>query len=98
MHLITSRCLQRQVQRVGHIFSPHGRAELPGDNVAAVIVEDRAEIEPAPSQYLELGEVGLPKLVDGRCFVLELIGRLQDNERRAGDQVMRFERAVHCRF
>ncbi len=31
-------------------------------------------------------------------FVLELIGRLQDNERLAGDQVMRFERAVHCRF
>ena len=30
MNLIAARCLQRQVQRVGHIFSPLGRAELPG--------------------------------------------------------------------
>lgn len=37
-----------------------GRAELLRDDVAAVIVQDRAEIEPPPVQNLEAGKVGLP--------------------------------------
>jgi hypothetical protein len=38
-------------------------AELPGDDVAAVIVEDGRQIEPAPADDLQIGEVGLPELV-----------------------------------
>jgi hypothetical protein len=71
MNLVAAGCLQRQVQRIGHIFSPHGRAELPRDDVAAVVVEGRAEIEPTPPKDLDVGEVGLPKLVDCRRLVLE---------------------------
>ena len=70
MNLITAGSLQCELQRICHIFCPHVGAKLPGDDVAAVIVEDRAEIEPAPSQYFDVGEVSLPKLVDGRRFVL----------------------------
>ncbi len=46
-------------------FHPFGtllRNTLPGggDDVAAVIVQDRAEIEPPPTDDLQIGEVGLP--------------------------------------
>lgn len=36
----TARSLQSQVQRIGDITGLHRRAELPGDDVAAVIIED----------------------------------------------------------
>ena len=98
VHLITTGRLQGQVQRVGHVFSPHVRAELPRDDVTAVVVQDRAEIEPAPTQYLDVGEVGLPKLIDRSCFIFELTGCLYDDEGRAGDQIMGLQHAVHCRF
>ncbi len=98
MHLITAGGLQGQIQCVRHILHAHGRAQLPGDDVAAIIVQDRAEIEPPPADHLEIGEVGLPKLVDRRCFVLELIGGFQHDESRAGDQIMRLERAINRRF
>ncbi len=87
MNLITARCLQGQIEGVCHILSPHGRAELPRDDVAAVVVQNRAEVEPAPPQNLEIGKVGLPQLVDRRCLVLELVCSFQHDERRAGDQV-----------
>ena len=58
----------------------HVRAKLPRDDVTAVIVEDRAEIEPAPADDLEIGEVGLPKLVDGRRLVFELVCRFDRRE------------------
>ena len=95
MNLITARCLQRQIEGVCHILSAHGRAELPRDDVAAVIVQHRAEIEPAPANYLDVGKVGLPQLVDGRCLMLELIRGFQHDECGAGDQVMCLERAIH---
>ena len=58
--LIAARRLQCQIQSVGHILSPHVSAELPRDDVSAVIVQDCAEIEPASTDNLEIGEVGLP--------------------------------------
>ena len=51
MNLVAARRLQCEIQCIGNVFSPHVSAELPGDDVAAVVVEDRAEIEPAPAQY-----------------------------------------------
>jgi hypothetical protein len=65
------------------IASLHVGAELPGDDVAAVVVEDRGEVEPAPADDLQVGEIGLPKLVPGG----ELIGGLYHHEGRTGDQV-----------
>ena len=98
MHLIAAGCLQCEVQRVGYVFSPHVGAELPRDDVAAVIVEYRAEIEPAPANHLDVGEVCLPKLVDLSRLVFELTGCLDDDEGRAGDQIMGLQRAIHCGF
>ena len=57
-----------------------------------------AEIKPAPTQNLQIGKIGLPKLVYGRCLMLKFIRGFQHDESRAGDQVMRLERAIHCRF
>ncbi len=98
MHLIATRRLQCEIQCVSHILRTHVRAELPRDDVTAVIIQDGTEIEPAPTQYLDVSEVGLPKLVDPSCLVFELIGCLDDDERRAGDQIVGLQHALHCRF
>ena len=74
VNLVTTGRLQSQVERVSHVLSPHIGAEIPLDGVAAVIVQDRAEIEPAPAQNFEVGKVSLPELVNGRSFVFELAG------------------------
>ena len=54
----------------------------------AVIVEDRAEIEPAPANDLQICEVSLPKLVDGCGFVSEPTGSLDDNEGETSNQIV----------
>ena len=72
-------------------MGPHVCAEFPRDDVPAVIVQDRAEIEPPPADDLHIGEVGLPTLIDGCGLVFELAGRLDHNEGRAGDQVVRLQ-------
>src|SRR5215218_8895502 len=77
--------LQSHIQRFRDVSDLHGGAELPGDDVAREVVQDGTEIEPAPADHFEIGEVGLPKLV-WRCgLVGELVGRFHDNERGAGD-------------
>jgi hypothetical protein len=81
---LDARCLKRQLQRVGHILGLHRRAQLPGDDVTREVVEDRRQVKLTPADDLQIGEVGLPQLVGRRRLVLELIGRLQDNEGRAG--------------
>ena len=96
MNLIATGCLQGQIKRVSNILSPHVGAKFPRDNVAAVVVEDRAEIEPPPAQNFEISEVCLPQLVDGCGFVFELAGRFDHDEGRAGDQVERLQDTI-CR-
>ena len=100
MHLITARRLQREFQRVRHVRRPHVCAEFPRDDVATVIVEDRAEMgaQHAPAQNLDVGEVCLQKLVDRGCFVFELVRRLEHDEGGTGDQIMGLERAIYCGF
>ena len=66
----------------------HRRAQLPGDDVARVVIEDGGEVVPPPANNLEIGEVGLPELVRCSCLVLELGGGLDDDEGWAADQVM----------
>ena len=88
------RCLQRKLQCAGHILSFHRRAQLPGDDEMREVVEDRRQVEPAPANDLQVGEVGLPQLVGRSRLVLELIGRLDDDEGGAGDQVPGLEQAL----
>ena len=44
--------------------------------------------------WLKLSE-GSAHPVDGHSFIFELIGSLDDDEDRAGDQVMRFQNPIH---
>ena len=71
--LITARCLQRQVERVGDIARFHRSTELPCNDVPAVVVQDCAEIEPSPPDDLEICEVSLPQLVWPSGLVFELV-------------------------
>jgi len=63
LDLVQTRRLQRRLQRIRYIGSRHGRAQLPGQNVAREVVEHGGQVEPVPADDLEVGEVGLPKLV-----------------------------------
>src|SRR6187455_470160 len=56
------------------------------------------QIEPAPADHLEVGEVGLPELVGRRGLVLELVRRLHDDVGGAGDQIERLQQAVDRSF
>ena len=60
---IAARGREGEVQRIGDVAGTHGGAELPRDDEAAVVIEDRREVEPTPADDLEMGEVGLPELV-----------------------------------
>jgi len=44
---VAARHVQRQVECVGHILCLHRRAELPGDDVSAVIIQDCRQVDPA---------------------------------------------------
>src|ERR1019366_3711051 len=94
VNLIEPRGLQRQVQRFRDVPGLHRRAELPGNDVAREVVQYRAEVKPAPADHLEIGEVGLPKLVWRRGLVLELIGGFHDNVGGTGDQVVLLQQAI----
>ena len=82
------------VEDIGHIFSPHVAAELPADDVSRIVIENGREIELTPANDLQIGEVCLPHLVRRRRFVLELIGRLDDDIGWAGHEVVGLERAI----
>ena len=93
-HLAAARRGEGEFERVGDIARRHGGAELPGDDVAGEVVEHGREIEPAPPDHLQVGEVGLPELVRRSGLGVELVGRLDHDEGRAGDEVVRLEQAV----
>jgi hypothetical protein len=68
-----------------HCFEIHcwaAVAGLPRGSTAVVIVEDRAEIEPAPAQYHDICAVCLPKPIDPSCRVFELFGHFDCDEGR----------------
>ncbi len=44
--LLQPGSLQRELQRVGHVLGPHGRTELPGDDVAREVA--RRAVFPGP--------------------------------------------------
>lgn len=54
---------QGHVGRVSDVLGAHGGAQPPGEDVARVIIEHGQELDPAPPDDLEVGEVGLPHLV-----------------------------------
>jgi hypothetical protein len=96
--LITARGFQRQGQGVGDVLGPYGRAQLPGDDIAGIVVQNGRQVEPAPADDLEIGEIGLPHLVGPGGLVAEFLGRLDHHEGRAGDQVMGLQQSVDRGF
>lgn len=93
-----SQKLATQLQRVGHVLPTNVCAELPRDDVTAVVVENRVEVEPAATNNLDVDEDSLPKPVDCRCLVFELVRRLEYDERWAGDHIIGFQHAIHRGF
>jgi hypothetical protein len=57
--LVAAGCRQSELDRGGDVISPHVCAKLPCDDVAAVIIKDRAEVIPTPADDLEVGKVRL---------------------------------------
>lgn len=93
--LVAARCLKRQLDRAGHILGPHVRAELPGEDVAAVVVEDGGKVIRARANDLEVVKVSLPHLVDGGGLVRELIGGLDHHLARRSNQINGFQDAIN---
>ena len=87
--------LEGQFKGVGDVPGRHSDAQFPGDDVAGEVVEHGRQVNPAPADDLEVGEVGLPHLVPARGFGMEGIGCLDHHESRAGDQVVGLEQAVN---
>ena len=94
-HLAAACGGERLLQRAGDVAGRHRGAELPGNDVAREVIEDGGEVEPAPADHLQIGEVGLPELVGRRGLGVELIGCLDDDKGRAGDQIARLQQAVY---
>ena len=61
--LVQSRGQQCSLERGRDVLGAHCGAQLPGDDVAGEVVEHGRQIEPAPTDHLQIGEVGLPQLV-----------------------------------
>lgn len=92
--LIATRRSQSQFNSLCHIAGPHGRAELPCDDVAAEIIQNGAQIIPTPSDDLNVGKVCLPRLIDSGGFVLELFGSFDHHVIRRGNKVRFLQSAV----
>jgi hypothetical protein len=86
--LVERRGLQRHFERGGDVLGLHRGAQLPGDDVAGEVVEDRRQVEPSPADDLEISEVRLPELVWRRRLILELVRGLHHDEGWAGDQIV----------
>ena len=74
--LATARSLQGKLQRVGDITGLHVGTQLPGNDIAGIIIMDSTEIEPAPANDLQIGKVSLPLLIDGGCLSLNSLATL----------------------
>src|SRR5215831_13030941 len=72
-------------------------ASRPGCSARSPI-EHGGQIEPAPADDLQIGEVGLPKLVWGGRRIGEAIGRLHQDEGRARDQAMVLQEPINAGF
>lgn len=62
--------------------------------MAAVIIQDRGQAIPTPADDLEVGEVGLPHLVDGGGFVRELVGNFDHHVRWFSDEISFLQKAI----
>src|SRR6266550_7306317 len=83
---------------ISSVLGLHRGAQLPGDDVAGKVVEDRREVEPSPANDLEISEVRLPELVWCRRLILELVRGFHHDEGWAGDQIAGLEEPIDRRL
>src|SRR5947209_15433535 len=95
---VEPRGIQRHFERGGDVLGLHRGAQLPGDDVAGKVVEDRREVEPSPANDLEISEVRLPELVWCRRLILELVRGFHHDEGWAGDQIAGLEEPIDRRL
>src|SRR5262245_28221985 len=74
---------QRHLQRIGHVGCRHGGAQLPGQDVAREVIEHSREIEPAPADDLQIGEV-IPGPQIHDSWALPQWGRVRFNTANRG--------------
>jgi len=60
---LQSGTAQGERQGVGNIGGGHGQTQLPGQNVAREVVEHGRQIEPAPTDHPQVGQIGLSQLI-----------------------------------
>ncbi len=77
-----------QIQDVLHVLSRHGAGQKPGDDIAAVVIHNGGQVVPAPAYDLEVGEVGLPKLMHPFGLVPKLVSGCEHNISWAGHQFL----------
>jgi hypothetical protein len=67
-------------------------------DVTREVVEHGRQIEPAPANHPQVGKVGLPELIGCGGGLDEVVGGLEQDESRTGDQVVRFQEPVDRGF
>ena len=98
IELVQPRSLGCQIQGFLNIACLHGGTQLPSQDVARVIIQNRGQIEPAPADGFEVSKVGLLQLVRRRRRVDEPDRRLHQDLGRTNDQVMSLQKTVDRGF
>jgi hypothetical protein len=55
--LIAARCLQSELQGLGHVAGFHSRTQLPRNHIAAEVIQNRGQIHPTPTDDFQVREV-----------------------------------------
>ena len=98
LHLTDAGRIQRQIQCLLNIRGRRGLEQLPGDDVARVVVQERGQVIPSPADHPEIRKVGLPQLVHTSRGMLEAIAGRHHDVSWAGDQVAPLQNPIHAGF
>ena len=88
----------RQVRGLSDVGSCYRRTGSPSRDVAREVIEHGRQIEPAPADDQQVGEISLPQLVYPCGRVTEVVGGLEQNEGRAGDEASRLQQSLDRNF
>jgi hypothetical protein len=63
----------RKLQDCFYIIGLHCFAQIPGDNVSGIIIQNRQQVIPSSADDLEISEVCLPELICPLGGLIEVI-------------------------
>jgi hypothetical protein len=84
-------CLNRLLDLLGG----HAGAQLPCQDISRIIIENSAQIVPAPVNNLKPGKVRLPQLIRCSGWIGELVLSRYNCVYRAGYQIMGLQYSVY---